>query len=261
MDWPLLIDFIHRRDPAFLAAVRGVPEDALSAWLGAAGGVPPMSYVEFMRRMGLDSHGFHPFGATQDHGFATILRRLERMEEQEEDAPPGDRFFLVAVETDESLEALQDHYLDLQRRSEDDAPLVLLEPGVRFGWQEPVDAAETFDERLTYGLFDHFQLSGCEQRDVVALGGTLQAGEGRAAMQEALALLLRAGFEPALPWLGRVACLQAGGLSVLARVNEEYELLTLQLGGENRAAVRALADQLLVGLPASRRPAGPRNLD
>ncbi|RKH64686.1 hypothetical protein [Corallococcus llansteffanensis] len=255
MDWPLLIEFVRQRDPAFLVQLKGVPDAAIAALAADRGAVLPASYVEFLRRMGSHSNGWAPFGATCEHHFAAIV---ERLDEHDEDAPPSDRFFPVAIETDESLVALYDHYLDLQRVEGDDAPLVMLEAGVPYQVQTPVETHETFNERVTHGLFHRFQLRHCAERDVVALGGTRRAGEGRAGLQQVLVLLQRAGFEPALPPLGRVACLRAGSLSVLARVNEDYELLTLLLGGDNRLALKALADQLLAGLPGARRPAGPR---
>jgi len=261
MDWTLLIDFIRQRDPDFLTAVEGVPDDELAALLAEAGVRLPASYLAFLRQMGVDSNGYHPFGATLEHDLGALVERLDENDEDEGHAPPPDRFFPVALETDESLETLQDCYLDLQRVDGDDAALVWLEAGVPFAWQKPVDAAETFEERLVNSAFNRFQLRHCVERDVVALRGEKQPGEGRAALQQALALLQRAGFEPVLPVRGRVACLQADGLSVLARVNENYELLTMQLGGSERAAVKELADQLLASLPGARRPAGPRNLD
>lgn len=254
MDWPLLIEFARQRDPAFLAPLAGVPEVSISTLAADRGAALPASYVEFLRRMGIHSNGWAPFGATLDHHFAAIV---ERLDEGDEDAPPSDRFFPVALETDKSLVALYDHYLDLQRVDEDDAPIVMLEAGVAYPLQTPTETHETFNERVTRSMFNRFQLHHCAERDVVTLGGTRRAGEGRAGLQQVLVLLQRAGFEPALPPLGRVACLRAGSLSVLARVNEGHELLTLLLGGDNRLDLKALADQLLAGLPGARRPSGP----
>ncbi|RKH73181.1 SMI1/KNR4 family protein [Corallococcus aberystwythensis] len=254
MDWPLLIEFVRQRAPAFLAQLEGVPDASIWALAADRGAALPASYVEFLRRMGSHCSGWAPFGATLDHHFAAIVERLDA---EDEDAPPSDRFFPVAIETDESLVALYDHYLDLQRVEGDDAPLVMLEAGVPYQWQTPIETHETFNERVTFSLFHRFQLRLCAERDVVTLGGTLRAGEGRAGLQQALVLLQRAGFEPALPLLGRTACLRAGTLSVLARVNENHELLTLLLGSDNRLSLKALADQLLAGLPGARRPSGP----
>ncbi|WP_164018146.1 SMI1/KNR4 family protein [Pyxidicoccus trucidator] len=256
-----MIEFIRQRDPAFLSQVEGMPDAAISALAADRGVTLPATYVEFLRRMGGHSHGYTPFGATQDHGFAAIAERLEaeRLDDKD-DAPPG-RFFPVAIETDLSLVALYDHYLDLQRGDGDDAPLVTLEQGVPFRWQTPDETGETCGERIAASVFNHFELRLRANRDVVALGGALQAGQGRAALQQALALLQRAGFAPVLPLLGRVACLQAGPLSVLAKVNENYELLTLRIGSDDALAVKELVSQLLAGLPGARRPAGPRNLD
>ncbi|NPC69512.1 hypothetical protein [Corallococcus exiguus] len=254
MDWPLLIEFVRQRAPEFLAQLEGVPDASIWALTADRGAALPASYVEFLRRMGSHSGGWPPFGATLDHHFAAIV---ERLDQEDENAPPSDRFFPVGIETDESMVALYDCYFDLQRVEGDDAPLVMLEAGVPYQWQTPIEIHETFNERVTQSLFHRFELRRCAERDEVNLGGTLRAGEGRAGLQQALVLLQRAGFEPALPPLGRVACLRAGGISVLARVNEEYELLTLLLGGDNRLSVKALADQLLAGLPGARRPSGP----
>ncbi|WP_163999707.1 SMI1/KNR4 family protein [Pyxidicoccus caerfyrddinensis] len=256
MDWPLVIEFIRQRDPAFMSRVEGVPAAAVAALAAGRGVTLPASYVEFLRRMGSNSNGYAPFGPTQDHGLAAIAERLD-----DEDAAPSGRFFPVAIETDESLDPLYDYCLDLQRGDGDDAPLVMLEPGVDLEWQTPVEISETFGERITASVFNHFALRRLAGRDVVSVGGTLQAGEGRAALQRALVLLQRAGFAPVLSLSGRVACLQAGPLSVDARVNENYELLTLRLGGDDPRAVTTLAEQLLTDLPGARRPVGPRHLD
>lgn len=257
MDWPLVIEFIRQRDPAFLSCVEGMPDAAVAALAAGCGVTLPASYVEFLRRMGVSSNGYAPFGATQDHGMAAIAECLDN----EDDAPSG-RLFPVAIETDSSLVALYDHYLDLQRGDGDDAPLVMLEQGVSLEVQTPVETRETFVERITASAFNHFELrhrAGC---DVLSVGGgTLQAGEGRAALQRALTLLQRAGFAPVLPQSGRVACLQAGPLSVYARLNENYELLTMRLGSDDPLALNELAEQLLADLPGARRPVGPRNLD
>jgi hypothetical protein len=256
MDWPLVIEFIRQRDPAFLSRVEGVPDAAVAALAAGRGVTLPASYVEFLRRIGVSSNGYAPFGSTQDHGIAAIAARLD-----DDDAAPSGRFFPVAIETDESLDPLYDHWLDLQRGDGDDAPLVMLEQGVDLEWQTPVETSETFGERITASVFSHFALRRLAGRDVVSVGGTLQAGEGRAALQRALARLQRAGFAPVLPLSGRVACLQAGPLSVYARVNENYELLTLRLGGDDLRSVTELAEQLLADLPGARRPVGPRHLD
>jgi hypothetical protein len=197
MDWPPVLQFIQQRDPAFLSELEGVPDAAVSALAADRGVALPGTYVEFLRRMGVSSNGYAPFGATQDHGFAAIAERLD-----DADDTPSGRFFF-----------------ELRRRA---------------------------------------------RRDVVNLGGTPQAGEGRAALQQALALLQRAGFAPVLPRVGRVACLQAGPLSVLAQFKQKHELLTLQLGSDDPRTLKELADELLAGLPGARRPrrpAGPRNLD
>jgi hypothetical protein len=257
MDWPHVIEFIRQRDPAFLSRVEGVPAAAVAALAAGRGVTLPASYVEFLRCMGVSSNGYAPFGPAQDHGFAAIAERPD----DEDDAPSG-RFFPVAIETDLSLVVLYDHCLDLQSGDGDDAPLVMLEQGVSLEWQTPVETRETFGERITASVFNHFELRRRAGRDVVSAGGgTLQAGEGRAALQRALGLLQRAGFAPVLPLSGRVACLQAGPLSVYARINENYELLTLRLGGDDPRAVTELAEQLLTDLPGARRPVGPRNLD
>ncbi|SFD88104.1 hypothetical protein SAMN05518672_103665 [Chitinophaga sp. CF118] len=257
LDWPLVIEFIRQRAPAFLSQLVGVPDEVISTLIANRDVMLPASYVEFLRLMGINSNGYFPFGGMQDHTFPSII---ERFEDDEEDAPPAGRFFPVAIETDLSMDPLYDHYLDLQRGNGNDAPLVMLEPGVPFKWQTPIETSETFNERITKSVFCRFQLHNCTERDVVAMGGgKLQAGGGSTALQQALALLQRIGFTPALPLLGRVVCVQAGPLSVLAGVNEEYELLTMQLGGNNSLAVKELADQLLKDLPGARQPAGPRN--
>ncbi|MCY1019905.1 hypothetical protein [Pyxidicoccus sp. MSG2] len=257
MDWPLVIEFIRQRDPAFLSRVEGVPAAAVAALAAGRGVTLPVSYVEFLRRMGVNSNGYAPFGSMQDHCFAAISERLD-----DEDAAPAGRFFPVAIETDPSMVVLYDHCLDLQRSDGDDAPLVMLEQGVSLELQTPVETHETFGERITASVFNHFALRRLARREVVSVGGgTLQAGGGRAALQRALVLLQRAGFAPVLPLSGRVACLQAGPLSVYARVNDNYELLTLRLGGDDPRAVTALVEQLLTDLPGARRPAGPRHRD
>lgn len=259
MDWTSVIDFIRARDPAFLSTIEGVPEEAVAGLAGPVGerALPlPRAYVTFLRLMGADSDGYAPFGVTQAHDLATIAERLD-----EEDEPPSARFFPVALETDDSLEALYDHFLDLQRCDGNDAALVLLEQGVPFEWQKPVDLFETFGERITASVFNHFACRHRAERDVVAVGGASNAREGRGALQKAVALLQELGFTPTLPPLPRVACMSRDPLDVLAHAHEDYELLTLRISGDNRVAVLELADQLLTSLPGARRPAGPRNLD
>lgn len=67
MDWPRLIEFVRQRAPAFLAQLEGVPEVSISALTADRGVAQPASYGEFLRRMGLHSNGWAPFGATLDH--------------------------------------------------------------------------------------------------------------------------------------------------------------------------------------------------
>ncbi|MCP3136654.1 hypothetical protein [Pyxidicoccus xibeiensis] len=88
-----MLQFIRRRDPAFLSRMEGVPDAAVSALAADRGVVLPGTYAEFLRRMGVSSNGYAPFGATQDHGFAAITERLA----DEGSVPPG-RFFPVAIE-------------------------------------------------------------------------------------------------------------------------------------------------------------------
>jgi len=256
MDWPALIDFIRQRDPTFVSGLQGVPDLEIAALAADHGVTLPTGYAEFLRRMGLGSNGYTPFGATQDPGFAAISERLD-----EGDEPTFTRFFPIAIETDDSLEALYDHHLDLHRSDGDDATLVLLEQGVPLEWQTPVETSETFGEHITASVFSQFALLHHAHQDTLAVGGKMQAGEGRTALQQTLTLLQRAGFNPVLLLTERVACLQSGPLSVLAQVNDVHESLTLRLGSDTSLAVKELADQLLAGLPGARRPAGPRNLD
>ncbi|MFY2562138.1 hypothetical protein ACN469_31375 [Corallococcus terminator] len=245
MDWPRVFEFIQQRAPAFLSGLEGVPDAAISALAAERGVTLPGCYVEFLRRMGGDSNGYRPFGATQDHRFSIISERL-----REEDDAPDDRVFLVAVETDESQVALYDHHLDLRHVEDDDTPLVLLEQGIPFDGHSQVEYRETFGERITASVFNHFELSRRAHHEVVYQSGGV--------LPEAVTLLRSAGFAPVLPLLGRVACLQEGALGVHAQVNEEYGLLSLRLGGDDPKAVEALVTRLLAELPEARRPTRPR---
>lgn len=249
--WPFVLAFIQQRDPAFLSQVEGVSDNVIFAMAAKYGVMLPACYVEFLQKMGANSNGYFPFGATHAHSFNMLT---EHPGDDDESAPPANRFFRAAIETDESVVALFDYYLDLHLSNNFDAPLVILEQGVPFDWQTPVDTHETFGERIINSVFNHFQLSRCTEHGVVSMGGTLHAGEGRMSLQQALVLFQNAGFTPALPLTDRLACLQSGPVSVLARVNEEYELLTMQVGSNNRQSVKQLTDQLLAGLPGARRP-------
>jgi|GEM_PF-6042713 len=245
MEWPPVFEFIRQRDPAFLSRVEGVPDAAISTLAAERGVTLPGCYVEFLRRMGGGGNGYRPFGATQDHRFSTIAERL-----REEDEAPDGRVFLVAIETDASLVALYDYHLDLRHAEDDDVPLVLLEQGIPFDGHSQVEYRETFGERITASVFNHFELSRRAHSEVVTRSGGGLPG--------AVALLQHAGFVPVLPLLGNVACLQAGALGVIAQVNETYGLLSLRLGGDDPRAVEALATRLLEELPDARRPRRPK---
>lgn len=245
--WLFIMEFIRQREPVFLSQIKGLSDNDIA-------GLPaslPASYVEFLRCMGINSNGYSVFGSTYDHRFVAIT---EHLSEYDEDSPPSDRYFPVAIETDESLVSLENIYLDLKRSDGEDAPLVVLEWGVPFNWQIPKETSDTFNERIVWSVFNRFQLSSCREQHVLAMGGTLSPGEGRIALQQVLTLLQNMGFEAVLPLLGRVACLQSGSISILARVNEESELLTILLGNNDAKALSKLADQLLAGLPGARRP-------
>lgn len=260
MDWPLVVDFIAQHDPRFLDAVQGVPESEIAALAAACDVTLPKTYIGFLRLMGIDNNGLAPFGARQDVSFAMIVERIDE-EDAEEGGPTVRRYFPIAVETDNSLEVLFDHWLDLQRSNGDDAPIVMLEQGVPIAWQQPVEIGETFGERILARAFTHFALRQHPHSDLLAVGGAMKIGEGRAALDNALVILQSAGFAFALPPLGGVACLHGGSLDILARVNEIHELLTLRLGGDTVVAVKEVADQLLTNLAGAHRPAGPRNLE
>ncbi len=233
MNWPPVIDFIRARAPAYLSAIEGVPDEALTGLVGQRGARWPGSYATFVRLMGANSGNYAPFGVTQEHRLAAIAERLS-----EADEPPDARFFPVALETDDSLEVLHDHVLDLQRCDGNDAALVLLEQDVSLEGQKPVELFESLGERIIASAFNHFECRLRTERDVVAVGGANQAGQGRRALHEAVALLEGLGFTPALPPMPRLVCLVRGRLDVLAR-----------------AAVLELAGQLLTGLTGARRPA------
>lgn len=248
MDWPLVFEFIRQRDPVFLSQLEGVSDADIATLATDRGITLPECYVEFLRRMGGSSNGYCPFGATQDHRVSSIAERLG----DDEDALSS-RFFPVALETDASQVAFYDHHLDLRRAEDDDVPLVELEQGVPLDSQLPVESRETFSERITTSVFSHFELSRRAHHELVT-----QGGEGSGVLPRAVALLQHAGFEPVLPLLGRVACLQAGPLRVHAQFGENPARLTLQLGGDDPLALKELADRLLADLPGARRPRPPK---
>ncbi|NTX65668.1 hypothetical protein HUA74_33910 [Myxococcus sp. CA051A] len=248
MDWSLVFEFIRQRDPVFLSRLEGVPDAAIATLTAGRDVTLPGFYVEFLRRMGGSSNDYCPFGATQDHRFSAIAERLG-----EDDDALSSRFFPVALETDESQVALYDHYLDLRRAEDDDVPLVVLEQGVSLDLQLPVESHETFGERITTSVFSHFELRLRAHHEVVT-----QGCEGSGVLPRAVALLQRAGFVPVLPLLGRVACLQAGPLSVHAWFDENPARLRLRLGGDDPRALKQLADRLFADLHGARRPRPPK---
>lgn len=245
MGWVDLLAFLRMRDPAYLDTVKGVPREEISLCEEGCKISLPSLYVDFLMKMGASSGTFHPFGVTQVCNFYELVEQLPA-----EDYP-GDRYFKVAFETDPSLVASYDAFLDLARSNGQDAPLVQFEDGGGFAPEYVVEVGFTLEEWLTRRIFSHFDVNRrAEHRNLWWFCES--PADGRRKLEAAINLLDKMGLVPVLPPLPRVMCLWRDTLSALLEVSGSTGSISIALGTDEGHILRVAVEQVLDGLPGAK---------
>ena len=239
MNWDLFIDFIKAQDPAFIAARQGVPLDDIKQCEAGCKIALPKSYVNFLQLMGQAGGKFRPFGATMEHNFYDLVEQLPA-----EDYP-GDQFFKIAAETDSSLVAYYDLFLDLRRSDGEDAPLVTFEDGVELRPGAVNEVGLTFDESMMESVFTFFALHRRAKRAVVTVDSTQLR-------DKTVGLLMHMGFQQVWSPLPRIACLRRDTFCALVKVGEDTRTLDVELGADDNKSLGIAVEQLLSSLPGAR---------
>lgn len=194
--------------------------------------------MNFLQVLGQEGGAFRPFGKTMQHNFYDLVQQLPA-----EDYP-GDKFFKIAFETDSSLVAFYDLFLDLRRSDGEDAPLVTFEDGVELSPGAVNEVGLTFDERMMERVFSFFALNRCAERSIVTVD-SIQLRD------KAVGLLTSMAFQHVLPSLPRIICLRRGTFCALVKVVADTQTLDVKLGADERTPLGIIVEQLLSGLPRS----------
>jgi hypothetical protein len=244
MNWQKALEFINAADPEFTEKMKGVPSTNIEAAEAGCQVRLPEAYREFLLLMGVASGGFVATVAGQTHSFYEVMERLP-----DEDYPL-DRYFRVSFASDETQVSPPDYFLDLSRSDGEDAPLVTFEGGGGFNPDEVVETGFTFGEQVTERIFRYFEFNKQPDSDRVFQLG-LDRKEMPLHMTAAIELLGRMRFEHALTPLPRIACLHRPGASAIVAIREPNELVKVNIAAGSLPELRALVDQLLVGLPGA----------
>ena len=223
---------MRERDPDFVRSCKPVPREDIAACEQRLGVVLPTAYVELLVAMGAGSGRYQPFGSDQGHDFYGLLERLDFARY------PTDRYFRVALQVDDSLDVIQEPYLDLGRAAGDDTPLVTIYEGGPFSPEDVYELNRTLAEVLTINVFNAFLLASGAH--VIGLSNSVSSPRQAPALRDAaVARLQTLGLAVVLPPRARVVCLEGGG--VAARM--------VPMGSTMRRSL-APAWDLLPGIPS-----------
>lgn len=244
MNWERALAFINAADPAFSGLIKGVPPADIAAAEAGCGIRLPRAYREFVLLMGADSGRFSATTATQTHQFYEVMALLP-----DEDYPL-DRYFRISFASDDSLISPPDYFLDLSRSDGEDAPLVTFEGGGSFNPDDVRETGFTFGEQVTERIFRFFEFGERSTRERIFIH-QVRAADAPARMTAAIELLTLMRLDFALAALPRVACLSRPDASVIVAIREPNELVKVNISSDTAAVGRALADQVVAGLPGA----------
>lgn len=238
MSIEVIIAFISERRLEFTAEIRGVSEQELEDLQAGCGVRLPRAYLGFLRRMGVHSNGFHPFGPSH------VMNLYALVEELPAETYPAERFFKIAEETNRSLIVIEDKFLDLQRSDGDDAPLVRFEDGGEFEPKAVAELGFSFREQLTRSAFLGFELEPRKHRRVIGLeAATPVAVEEQ--LRAATEMLTKMSLVPVLEWTPRVRTLRNETLSAMLEHRGQDRALSMRLGADDERALGIATEQLL----------------
>lgn len=252
MSFAPLHAFMCERDPDFVRSCKPVPREDIAACEQSLGLALPMAYVELLVAMGAGSGRYQPFGSDQDHDFYGLLERLDFARY------PTDRYFRVALQIDDSLDVIQEPYLDLGRAAGDDTPLVTIYEGGPFSPEDVYELNRTLAEVLTINVFNAFLLASGAH--VTGLSNYADSPRQAPALRDAaVARLQILGLAVVLPPLARVVCLEGGDVAALVELHgDRGNVLAIDIAGRDGRTVKAVAEAVAAGLPGTTLRRGAR---
>jgi len=243
MAWADLHAYMSKRDPAFAKSCKPVAREDIAACEQGLGITLPGMYVELLAAMGADSGRYRPFGWDQDHGFHELIEQLRFA------TYPTDRYFRVSRQIDDSLDTIEEPYLDLTRAAGDDTPLVTIYDGGAFDPELVYEQRRTLAEMLTLNAFRAFELAERPRKQGVSTFAESPA-EAAGLRDAAVARLRDAGLEVLLPPQPRLVCLGNRELATLVELHGEGGTsLAIDVHGTDHAVVRPFAEALAASVP------------
>jgi hypothetical protein len=245
MSWLDIEAFIRARAPRdFWAECAGVSRSDILECERGLGIVLPTLYVGFLQAMGIRSGAYAPFGGHCDHDFAMLVDRMHFAKY------PTDRYFKVANHIDDSVDVIEEPFLDLGRSAEDATPLVTIYEGGPFEPEQVYELGSTLEETLCRTAFMHFGMPRRYRVSVSAAAAT--AEELVLVRDEAAAILGKLGFALVLPPTPHLSCLEGADAAAMIEVHgDAWTVLAVDLGGRDERAVRHVAEVLVDNLPGA----------
>ena len=243
MGWSEIHAFMCERDPAFAKSCTPVPRADIAGCEQGLGVTLPAMYVELLATMGADSGRYRPFGWDQDHDFYGLVEDIGRANY------PTDRYFRVARQIDESIDVIQEPYLDLRRAAGDDTPLVTILEAGPFEPDHVEDLNQTLVEVLTLNAFAAFVVAGRPHEARVSAAADSVGGV--VSLRDAAVMHLTAmGLKVVLPPLPRVVCMLGRELSAQVKIHgDRSNVLGIDITGNDQSAVRDAAEGLAAAVP------------
>jgi len=244
IDGARLVEFIAQRDTALAASFVGVDPRRIHEVETGLGIRLPSAYVDFLTMMGEDGGPLRPFGETRVHTFSRLLAELPPR------GYPAQRFFKVAVETDELADGWFDTYLDLSRSDGNDAALVMFESPLDPQQSDVPHEPLSFVETVVEHIFLSVEVARKKYGARIFVHGD-DPWRGVEIMQQVVQSLVAGGFTAVLPQSQRVACLSRGPVSILVTDSDTSELVDLRIGGDDLEATELVVAPLMATIPGA----------
>lgn len=252
MSFAPLYKFMGERDRSFSRSCTPVPREDIAACEQGLGITLPDTYVDLLVAMGAGSGRYHPFGMDQDHNFYDLLAHLDAA------LYPTDRYFRVALQVDDSVDEIQEPYLDLGRAAGDETPLVTISQGGPFIPEQVYDLHQTLAEALTLNAFNAFALT--DRAHVIRLSNSVDSPRQAPALRDAAVTRLQVlGLAAVLPPLARVVCLEGGDVAALVKLHGDHgTVLAVNIAGRDAKTVKSSAEAFAAGVPGTTQRRGVR---
>jgi hypothetical protein len=237
-----IVEFIETIEPGFSQRIRGASSDVIDQLQSQCTAPLPRAYVEFLELLGERSGDFDVF---PDHAYAASAL-IQQWPGRDHVTYPVNRYFRIALNVADEPVARLDYFLDMDHRSEDDAPLVKFEiPSDEPGETQKAKASSFHCELRDWLLFQAFHSYALmplkhRVRLIVDPYSNVELNESFARLQR---FLIERGAAVPLEASPRTWCGTLGDCAMVAR-QSEMSRVALMIGSKNEKSLVRLSEVL-----------------